>query len=410
MKKSALFCLLMILALFNGGQEQKKEPQKVYKLTKAYVYQEESLLISETDLNCSFLISTDDLAADIEIMASERSDGGQTQFSDGDRLFINRGAADGLKEGDILQIIAEGRVIRHPSSSRYIGRYYLKKSLAEVTCLYERQAVITLKNCCHPVRIRDLAFPYTPPETVFKRKLIYNLCRIPARSVFGSVIYLDLYINTTKNIAGDASYVAVDQGKSRLAKGQFLLFYRRLSRKLPLVIIGLGIVIHCEDSNSTVKILDAADAIKAGDNFCLLPETRGEIPTEGELPLLEAGETPSEVGAESLTIDLLYDLNSNTPKDDPTPEIEKIKNFLADKSEYLIILRGYCCSIGTDEYNLKLAQERVENIKNLLISQAGVDAAHIETNFYGETEPPADNTSEIERRKNRLVKIEVNGK
>jgi outer membrane protein OmpA-like peptidoglycan-associated protein len=59
---------------------------------------------------------------------------------------------------------------------------------------------------------------------------------------------------------------------------------------------------------------------------------------------------------------------------------------------------------------LRLAQERVEAIKNILIAQYGVDATHVETFFYGEKEPSFDNSSEAERLKNRLVKIEVSGK
>ena len=59
---------------------------------------------------------------------------------------------------------------------------------------------------------------------------------------------------------------------------------------------------------------------------------------------------------------------------------------------------------------LPAAMSGIIAIKNILISQYGIDAAHIETFFYGEKEPQFDNSSEVERRKNRLVKIEVNGK
>ncbi len=55
-------------------------------------------------------------------------------------------------------------------------------------------------------------------------------------------------------------------------------------------------------------------------------------------------------------------------------------------------------------------RERAEAIKAILVSQYGIDPAHIESFFYGEKQPQFDNSSEAERRKNRLVKIEVNGK
>jgi outer membrane protein OmpA-like peptidoglycan-associated protein len=52
----------------------------------------------------------------------------------------------------------------------------------------------------------------------------------------------------------------------------------------------------------------------------------------------------------------------------------------------------------------------VETIKAILVSQYGIDPARIESFFYGEKDPQYDNSSEAERCKNRLVKIEVNGK
>jgi outer membrane protein OmpA-like peptidoglycan-associated protein len=111
-----------------------------------------------------------------------------------------------------------------------------------------------------------------------------------------------------------------------------------------------------------------------------------------------------------LNVDVFFDFDSKQPKGDHSSDFLAIKEFINAKVEYLVTLRGYTCSIGREEYNLRLAKERVEVIKNILISQYGVDAAHIETFFYGEKEPRFDNSNEVERLKNRLVKIDVNGK
>jgi outer membrane protein OmpA-like peptidoglycan-associated protein len=188
----------------------------------------------------------------------------------------------------------------------------------------------------------------------------------------------------------------------------------------------MGIVIHSENTNSTVKILDASSDIMANDRVLILPKEiktvpgkageRENIPVvetlqkEGEEPGQAAGEPGAEESAASLKMDVWFDFDSKQPSADHAADFTAIKDFVAAKSEYLITLRGYTCSIGGEGYNLRLSSERVEVIKNILISQFGIDAAHIESFFYGEKEPQFDNSSEAERKKNRLVKIEVNGK
>jgi len=46
----------------------------------------------------------------------------------------------------------------------------------------------------------------------------------------------------------------------------------------------------------------------------------------------------------------------------------------------------------------------------MLINEYGIAENFIESYFYGEKESPFDNTSEEQRRKNRLVHIQVIGK
>jgi outer membrane protein OmpA-like peptidoglycan-associated protein len=423
MKKLLILVIFVILsaALITSAEESKK----ILNIQKAYVFLQESLLISEADLNCSYFIK-DDVPQDIKIVDKHLSTPERSEFSDYDELVINKGSKAGLKEGDMLMIMSEGQVIRHPRNHDRLGRYFLKKSLAEITCIYDEQAVIQLRKGCNPVNIGDFGILYKPEATLFEKKIDYKYCRIPANAVSGSVVFCDLALGTPGEIAGDSQYVTVDLGEGVVGKGTLLLVYRVLNSDLPPLIIGMGIVIHSENTNSTVKILDASSDIMANDRVLILPKeiktvpgTAGErenIPVvetlqkEGEEPGQAAGEPGAEDTAASLKVDVWFDFDSKQPSADHAADFTAIKDFVAAKSEYLITLRGYTCSIGGEGYNLRLSSERVEVIKNILISQFGIDAAHIESFFYGEKEPQFDNSSEAERKKNRLVKIEVNGK
>jgi len=418
MKKLLIPVIFVLLTA--ASQVGAQESKKILNIQKAYVYLDESLLISESDLNCSYFIK-DDMPQDIRIISKHLSTPERNEFSDHDDLVINKGSKDGLKDGDLLAILQEGPVIRHPRNHDRLGRYFLKKSLAQVTCVYDNIAVITLQKGCNPVNVGDFGILYKPEETLFAKMIDYKLCRIPANAVNGMVVYTDLSLGYAAEIISDGQYVSVDLGEGVVDKGTFLLFHRELASDLPPLIIGLGVVMHSEKNNSTVKILDASSDIRLKDRVLVLPRIKEDaaagdeesipvmetLDNEGQVP--EAG-TEVQASGDVLNFDVLFDFDSRQPLADHAADFAAIRDFVAAKSEYLITLRGYACSIGREEYNLRLSSDRAEAIKAILVGQYGIDPAHIESFFYGEKDPQFDNSSEAERRKNRLVKIEVNGK
>ena len=399
--------MMFFVVIFSKVQKKK------YSITKAYAYREASLLISKTDLNCTFFIR-EKIKKDIVIIGAEQVALGKEEHSDAERLFINKGSVDGIHKGDIFMILGKGKRVPNPFRiMKSLGIYYLKKSLAEVIYTYPNKSLITLINGCNPVKIGDMLIPYKEGKVEFKKKIIYKKCILPKSEVKGRVVYIDLSVNRQKEIAGTSDYLAVDIGKAMVKKGDFLLFYEIFKKKFPPVIIGTGIVINAQNTNSTVKILDSSYQIELGTRVVLLPEIKQEEPLKkGEsIPIVEALKKEEELGkAKSIEINVLFKMGQPSIDEKYKEKFEKIKEFLSDKSQYVIILRGYACSIGGFEYNLKLSQERVESVKNLLIKEYGIDENFIETYYYGEKEPTYDNSIEIERRKNRLVTIEVTGK
>jgi outer membrane protein OmpA-like peptidoglycan-associated protein len=334
-------------------------------------------------------------------------------YSDDDKLYINKGSVDGIKEGDMWTVLEQGKRISDPFSLKVLGTYYLKKSLAQVTCIYEDKAVITLKNGCHPVYIGDFLLPYKPEDMVFKKKIDYQECRLPESPFEGTVVYNDLDIDFSREIAGTSHYLAVDLGKALVSKGDFLLFYKVIKKNLPPVITGLGIVINPQNSNSTIKILDSSYPIELGDRVVLISEEPVEktITEIEKVPIVEAlkGEVESP-DIQKIESSILFDIDSKTVSTSYDSEFERIKEFVASKAEFVIILKGYACSIGDVKYNLKLSKDRVDNVKQILVDKLGISENFIETYFYGEKESPFDNSSEEQRRKNRLVQIQAIGK
>ncbi len=64
-------------------------------------------------------------------------------------------------------------------------------------------------------------------------------------------------------------------------------------------------------------------------------------------------------------------------------------------------LEGHTDWMGTDEYNVDLAQRRADAIRDVLITRHGIDASRVTTTSYGESQPVAENQSDAGRAKNR---------
>jgi OOP family OmpA-OmpF porin len=67
---------------------------------------------------------------------------------------------------------------------------------------------------------------------------------------------------------------------------------------------------------------------------------------------------------------------------------------------------GYTDSVGSDEYNLKLSQDRANSVKQYIVSR-GAPGNRINPVGYGEQNPIADNGTEEGRALNRRVEFQV---
>ncbi len=409
--KHAIAGLLPVLLLLLALPVRAQEAQKPLNIQKAYIYLDESLIISETDLYCSYFLApaSDRLAT---VVGHEIAETQKTEFSDGDRLVVDRGSKDGIQEGVTYQVVGIGETIRNPLSHRSVGVFHQPRGMAVVSCVYDHSAIITLDKTCHPVQAGDILIPFQAKEPLFAVRPDYRQCRLPASPVTGQVFYNDLYMGTGKLLASNSSWVSVDLGAPAVAQGTYLVLYRQKNKTLPPVIIGLGVVVRAEKTNSTVKVLDASYPIEIGDYAVILPPpeptNKENAKSGGEegLPIVDALENETSA-PEAAPLEIFFPINGKEVAAEYGKTFEEIRAKIEGKTEYTVVLRGYACTIGQDDYNLRLSQARVEAVKAELTAKAGVDPARIETYFFGEKEPLADNSSEAERLKNRVVRIEV---
>ena len=102
--------------------------------------------------------------------------------------------------------------------------------------------------------------------------------------------------------------------------------------------------------------------------------------------------------------DMLFDFNKYTIKYSNNNIIDRLAEVIKDNKKYKIKITGYTDNLGGKEYNLNLSEKRAETIFNALI-QAGVNADRMSFLGEGEGYPAVENTTNLNRKKNRRVEI-----
>jgi outer membrane protein OmpA-like peptidoglycan-associated protein len=106
--------------------------------------------------------------------------------------------------------------------------------------------------------------------------------------------------------------------------------------------------------------------------------------------------------------DVLFDTAKYTLKPDTKVALAKVSGILAAYPSLKLQVEGYTDSVGSDDYNQKLSENRADSVKDFLVAQ-GVAMDNISAAGYGKADPVADNTSAAGRAQNRRVQLVVSG-
>ena len=106
--------------------------------------------------------------------------------------------------------------------------------------------------------------------------------------------------------------------------------------------------------------------------------------------------------------DVLFDFNKYTLKPEAREKLAKISGIVLAYPDLKLDVEGHTDSIGSDEYNQKLSEERANAVRGYLISQ-GLKPDNISSVGLGKANPVADNSSPHGRQLNRRVEMVVSG-
>jgi uncharacterized protein (TIGR02145 family) len=100
-----------------------------------------------------------------------------------------------------------------------------------------------------------------------------------------------------------------------------------------------------------------------------------------------------------------FDINSDKLKPESYSTLKEISEILKENPTIRIKVIGHTDSDGDDASNLDLSKRRAIAVKTGLETKFGVNALKLETDGRGESEPLVDNTSSVNKAKNRRVEF-----
>jgi OOP family OmpA-OmpF porin len=105
------------------------------------------------------------------------------------------------------------------------------------------------------------------------------------------------------------------------------------------------------------------------------------------------------------TTGILFDFQSAVIKPESYAVVKEIASVLKEHGSIKVKVLGHTSSDGDDNANMELSKKRATAVKDLLVSEFGIDATRIETEGKGETKPVADNKTKEGKMLNRRVEF-----
>lgn len=106
--------------------------------------------------------------------------------------------------------------------------------------------------------------------------------------------------------------------------------------------------------------------------------------------------------------DVLFDFGKYDLRPEAREKLAKLSGIILGHPGLELAVEGHTDSVGSEELNQKLSENRAETVRAYLIQQ-GLAEASVTSRGFGETSPVADNSTSEGRQRNRRVEIVVSG-
>lgn len=106
--------------------------------------------------------------------------------------------------------------------------------------------------------------------------------------------------------------------------------------------------------------------------------------------------------------DVLFDFGKYTLRSEAREKLARVSGILLTQPSLRVEVEGHTDSIGSEEFNQKLSEQRAATVRDYLVSN-GLPIDKVTARGFGKTRPVASNDTNDGRQKNRRVELIVSG-
>lgn len=220
---------------------------------------------SSADVYCFAELVEDESIFPFIVASSERIEF-QDQYSEGEIVYINGGANQGVEAGDRFFILHRIRPLQHPVSGSDLGVVYSQVGQLRVLCAQEDTSIAEITMACDPVKIGDVLKPFSPiPVPLVIDPDPTDRCDLPNGKPLGYITY-----NRDDQIElGTFWLVFLDLGMADgIYPGTFATVFRdNPVEGMPRLVMGEVGVLRADETYSTAIITRAWAPLAVGDRI-----------------------------------------------------------------------------------------------------------------------------------------------
>ena len=105
---------------------------------------------------------------------------------------------------------------------------------------------------------------------------------------------------------------------------------------------------------------------------------------------------------------VLFDTGKYTLRPGAREKLAKVSGIILAYPSLKLEVEGHTDSVGTDEYNMQLSENRANSVRDYLVQQ-GINASSIAARGFGKSQPVTTNDTAAGRQQNRRVELVVSG-
>jgi outer membrane protein OmpA-like peptidoglycan-associated protein len=153
-----------------------------------------------------------------------------------------------------------------------------------------------------------------------------------------------------------------------------------------------------------------------GKRYSFSAKVDGYFPVSENIDLLQVDEykeilkdlklVPIEVGHTVRLNNIFFDFGKAGLRPESFPELNKVVKMMDENPEMEIEISGHTDNVGSDPFNLKLSDDRAQEVRKYLVSK-NIDQTRITAKGYGKSKPLASNDTEEGQQQNRRVEFTI---